>query len=1380
MARLDEITVGKFSDSTDRVGTLESIFAGVVSGAIAIPKGFFSLGATLLDLGAGTNKAAEVEAFFDDLTTFDEKAEATAAGKLVETLVNIGVPGGIAFKQGQRLAKSAVRAMQSNTYFKPSKALIETAEGVGKLNVRQAGLVPGTGSKELRQRLKRTKFLTGAAAGGVAEGVFVGDVEGIGTFGDLLGGPTEINREEDKNDPARQLINRIKFGTEGALFTGVLGGIGATIKKLATRSDDAFKNGSRLEQWFFDVIATNLRKEGKTTKEFFAQQRSEIGKRSSDAARAKFISKEIEQIIDEIFPPFRGVMSQKFNLKKGANILQKRDAALKVINDILLSGDPKIVGKRVLNEAGEDLFTQARTTTPNLTKDAFIKQLDLGSRRQFTKITQTADFGAIAESEKQKLFKLLKDEPRLKDKENINAILVGLSRIRSKWGDMFTTLGATQSKENFGEFAKIYKNTVSSWLGQTYELFQNRNVMGIESWRPADETIAKAVKEFQRVASAKGIDLQKEQALYYVNNILKTAKLKPKLAKDIEMTGPSFKVPEDFFTKKSATNKITSYSTVKGLNQLEEAGFDKKIFEELLGKTQNPMQTILTATSRLALITRRNEFFSNLDNLSKNAVEEANAFPKKLEDWRAAGSNPALRPKRPNEPFVVSTEDEARKFFGDDFTGPIEIDPNKTLEAGSINPLEGKYARRGVAEALIQTNKTNRDSGAMMRLYENFILYPKATSQMAKTIFSPVTHARNFISATAFAAANGIIPLRDPDAVKNAFRLAGANFKGTKQQQEFYEELLELGVVNSNVRLGDLSRLLEDVKFGETMTSDKGLRLLLKPLSRIRRMSEDLYTAEDDFWKIYTFSQEQKRLADALLKNGIKKGETFTDSAGRTVRFTDDYIKREAADIVKNNVPNYDYVGEFVKGLRKLPVGNFVSFPAEILRTGTNIVRRGLKEVNETIVRADGTTVKPFQGIGYTRLFGMGATTVAVPYALTEAFKALYNVTSEEMEALRRYVPDWSKNSTLIPIKGEDGKFKYIDFSHTNAYDTLTRPIQTVLNSISQGRTDQDGIMDDFLAGLFNATKELGEPFVSESIWTEAAVDVLPKGILGRGGVSSSGSRVYNPEDTYGDKAKAIFKHIFKSQVPFSADQLKRIGMGTLKEVGVTEKGVFNKYGETYELGNELGGLVGFRAVEVNPAKSLKFKIRDYQQGVRDSRSLFTAKSLRGGPVDPQEIVQNYINANRALYSTRQDFQKDIDGARVLGLSESDLLSEVSDRMSSIDFRSIDNDIFRPLAISDNVRIAFANNAANLGVTNPFLEAFPAIIDVQSELRSLNLSDDQFPLIQNPLLPSTSPVSGPNTLNLPNIDQQTLSRTGQNNSLQGLTTQQKLDILFRN
>ena len=51
--------------------------------------------------------------------------------------------------------------------------------------------------------------------------------------------------------------------------------------------------------------------------------------------------------------------------------------------------------------------------------------------------------------------------------------------------------------------------------------------------------------------------------------------------------------------------------------------------------------------------------------------------------------------------------------------------------------------------------------------------------------------------------------------------------------------------------------------------------------------------------------------------------------------------------MLRNNIPNYDYVSDFVQGLRKLPIGNFVSFPAEIARTGTNIVRRALREINE-------------------------------------------------------------------------------------------------------------------------------------------------------------------------------------------------------------------------------------------------------------------------------------------------------------------------------------------------------------------------------------------------------------------------------------------------
>ena len=99
-------------------------------------------------------------------------------------------------------------------------------------------------------------------------------------------------------------------------------------------------------------------------------------------------------------------------------------------------------------------------------------------------------------------------------------------------------------------------------------------------------------------------------------------------------------------------------------------------------------------------------------------------------------------------------------------------------------------------------------------------------------------------------------------------------------------------------------------------------------------------------------------------------------------------------------------------------------------------------------------------------------------------------MTDEEREAIRRYVADWSKNSTLLPIKDEKGNFKYIDFSHANAYDTLVRPVQTLLNSVADGRTDEDGLMDDFLAGTFISMREFAQPFISESIWTEAVTDI--------------------------------------------------------------------------------------------------------------------------------------------------------------------------------------------------------------------------------------------------------------------------------------------------
>ena len=107
-------------DNNNKVGTLESMLSGVASGLIAIPKGFFSLGATLMDLGVNSGKAARVEQFFDDLTEFDEKAQATTAGRITEALVNIGIPATRGFKIASKMADDAMRAGRNNKYFKLS------------------------------------------------------------------------------------------------------------------------------------------------------------------------------------------------------------------------------------------------------------------------------------------------------------------------------------------------------------------------------------------------------------------------------------------------------------------------------------------------------------------------------------------------------------------------------------------------------------------------------------------------------------------------------------------------------------------------------------------------------------------------------------------------------------------------------------------------------------------------------------------------------------------------------------------------------------------------------------------------------------------------------------------------------------------------------------------------------------------------------------------------------------------------------------------------------------------------------------------------------------------------------------------------------------
>jgi hypothetical protein len=602
-------------------------------------------------------------------------------------------------------------------------------------------------------------------------------------------------------------------------------------------------------------------------------------------------------------------------------------------------------------------------------------------------------------------------------------------------------------------------------------------------------------------------------------------------------------------------------------------------------------------------------------------------------------------------------------------------------------------------------------------------------------VLSPITHARNFFSAATFQTANGIW-FENPKVLAAAWRdamgsLQPQNFaQNTPAAQEFYRKLLRLRVVNSNVRMGDMSALFRDMAEGR-MTTDKTAKMMLQPkwFKKFAKWSQDMYVAEDDFWKGSNWIMERYRYNNAY-KRAFDRGLIKEMPSANQ-------LDEMAANITRNTVPNYEYVPEFIKALRRMPVGNFVSFPAEILRTGTGIVQQAIKEINDPITRA----------IGMKRLAGFAGTMAVLPPAMVGMFKTIYDITSDELAAMKRFLPEWSKNSTILPMRDEEGNLKYIDMSHGFAYDTLTRPVQTVLNAVAAGETNEEALMESFMKGLATSTAELGQPFIAESIWTEAMLDVLRGG-----GKTKDGKILYTDKTPYGERVSAVMGHLVRSQAPFSLQQMIRLGFAAAGEPSRTV-GPYTGTGQTYELTDEALGFTGYRPVPIDPARSLDFMMSGYQRDIRNSRREFNSKLLRGDPVSPQDIIDRYIIANKAKWESMRDMSDNITAGQILGV-EDQQLAPVLDRISKKDSIAMMTDKFVPFTISENVQQVFQENADKLGIENPFLEAIPALRELQQIMLELPLSEPQWPDLtdlfnmdyQAPDVPLNTP-SGASTLN---------------------------------
>jgi hypothetical protein len=1275
---------------SDDVGFFESALAGVVNGVVRIPRGFVSLGAELYDLVGDANTAKEVENWFDtNLNPFSEEAEAQTVGKITRAVSQLGIPGVGGAVLGTKIGKLAQTALAA----KKEGKFFSLAQFGSKIAV-PAGTVVGAGLGEAT----------------------VADEE-IGTFADMLRGTSlepyaitmmNIEEKEGREEAYRRLLNRVKFGAESSIFNALVLAGGKGISKLRNPSEGGISQYS--ENPFVRFFQKNLipGTVGPQTRETFTAQRAMGANIGAIEFSSYNLTKDFENIVKEAYPEI-----EKQYLSKSVTTPEAvKDAFNRDVIDILTNRKNNLLDKdSVLNKL--EIETIVDPNNPkNIIKKTKPMDGDLITLKDYD--------GAVDRSPKlKKLMNIIDDAGG--DAEAFKNTILNMRRSVDNLS--LTAMQKGLLKEDF----ETVQANLGNYLTTEYKKFNKLNPL--KKYEPTQEQINKATDMLsdnliKEDAFKKGINAADLDKTIYIDKAKKQVDdfLKHQSSDEANIINRE--------QKKQVGSEIKQIQPNPGI--LKEKVLDPWQ-RELYGVINDPAYTFLATTGKQANLTETMKFLNKVESLgTKGKISDID----KIIDGKKFTKEDFIKGR------IAFTEDELKTLGLKDDIGNVlkykKFEPIKGLEG--LTGLENMYLKAPIHDGVFDVTSDFLNRSSVGAIYKYAILAPKALSQVAKTVLSPITHARNFITASVFAGANGAFfpSLGDirvlSSKVSEAYGLTGKRLTGTMTQadKELYERLLKVDVVSSNLQQGEIRQLFKDTidNADQGAVFDKINNLGKKTgLSKVYGKIQDAYGAEDDFWKIINWNLERNRYDDIFNKIGINENnylKVLGEDSARGKFLKDmvpnidyasqshqNFLDEVAGNLTRNQVPNYNYIGSLGKSLRLTPFGNFIAFPLEMLRTSNNIYTQSIKEITSGIPE--------IRALGIRRLLSFGTAVAALPVAATEGFKALNNVSDEELTALRRFVPEWSKNATLLPTgRDENGYLKYIDFSATNPYDVISRPFNTIFAQIASGKDSKESLSAALGKGLIDATSEILKPFTSESIFTEALVDSTIRRGIGRGG-----KRIWSEEDDGFIKVLKGITHLADSFTPGSVSQFNRLHKAV--------KGESDEYGKTFNLMDELPGLVGFRSVQSDPENGLKYKVTQFGSRLDKDRNLFSAPLLRGGRVTPEEIVNSYEYSESRRFQTMKDMYSDIKAARKLGVPNSIIQQKLKSR-KGLEKGVIEN-IMKGRYIPDEPNKFFIekmqeitntlNQKEGVPLSNPYFEALPIINSIKNSNRGLNLSTDQ-------------------------------------------------------
>jgi len=604
------------------------------------------------------------------------------------------------------------------------------------------------------------------------------------------------------------------------------------------------------------------------------------------------------------------------------------------------------------------------------------------------------------------------------------------------------------------------------------------------------------------------------------------------------------------------------------------------------------------------------------------------------------------------------------------FKSQATADAKKAFDAVKVGEIKGigllksdvskLYASADMAAAI--KGAPGRFDGLLQSgIYRNILQFKVAT-QFGKTVLSPVTQVRNVTSASMFPLANGHIGGRA--SVTESLRMTLDDIFGAGKvinEEQFIKNIenkIRLGVLDENVVASELKAVLQDIRAGAKV---KNMDSLIAKLAntKMAKTATRIYAGGDNLWKwygheyvksqmkgIYNSVDDIAKWYDEIVGRKFDKFNTFTGKA----KTFDDAIDEAAAWQIRNTYPTYSLVPQIIQDLRRLPFGNFVSFPAEMIRTTYNILSLGAKEALSSNAK--------LRQIGYRRLIGASVVLGGAEQGVTTLAQNLTGTTKEQIDAYKRSLSaPWNSRAAILPInKWVDGVGKAINFSYFSPYDVVTQPVNSLLKTIEEGNLKQQDV-DKVLFNIINPTGDgpvgkLLQPFISEAIAIEKWNDVAPAGFFtgGRGGVTKTGSKVYSENDDPDVKITKSIAHIIKGVRPTAIDTGSKLVEGLQKDI--------KRGGQTVNLQDELLALLsGVRIINVNVPQSMEFKITDYNSSIKkvtESEKFYSLENFRQR--GPLVMAQEFRDIQDEAFKINQNFYFLLQDALTVGVPESVLI----------------------------------------------------------------------------------------------------------------------------